>query len=68
MKGRLGVEAARLIREAYFAGRESQSELADRFGVSQPAISYIVREKAYRRPRCPTCGEPRRESGALAEP
>lgn len=36
------------IKQLYHAGSATQRELAERYGVTQPLISMIVRGKAYR--------------------
>jgi predicted XRE-type DNA-binding protein len=39
----------RLIRHWYKAGRYSQNELAQHFGVSQATVSNLLRAKVYQR-------------------
>jgi predicted XRE-type DNA-binding protein len=45
---RLTTVAVMEIRQLYAIGAYSQYELAERFGVSQPAIGMIVRRKNWR--------------------
>ena len=46
-RAKLSMKQVRDIRVRYVTGRFTQDELADRFGVSQFAVSAIVRNKRY---------------------
>ena len=47
-RAKLTESAVKIIRKEYLSGRANQYELADRFGVTQTAISSVIKNKTWR--------------------